>query len=172
MFGTDGTLALLPTRPAALALDFDGVMTDNRVLVTQDGTESVACDRGDGMGIERLRRAGLPVVVLSKEANPVVAARCAKLRVPCVQGLEDKATALRAWLDEQGIDPADVVFLGNDVNDAECLQAVGCGVVVGDAHAAVRPLARITLDAVGGRGAVRELSDLIEKKLALFEARS
>ena len=163
-------LALLPERPAVLALDFDGVMTDNRVLMSQDGTESVVCHRGDGMGIERLRRAGLPVVVFSKETNPVVAARCAKLQIPCLQGLDDKAAALRAWLAEQGIDPVNAVFLGNDVNDEKCLRAVGCGVVVRDAHPAVRPHARFELEAHGGNGAVRELSDLIEARLGLAEA--
>jgi YrbI family 3-deoxy-D-manno-octulosonate 8-phosphate phosphatase len=159
-------LALLPARPAALVLDFDGVLTDNMVTTDQDGRESVRCSRGDGMGIERLRNAGVPVVVLSKEKNPVVSARCAKLGVPCVQGLEDKAAALASWLDEKGIDPADAVFLGNDVNDEACLAAVGCGVVVADAHPAVMRAARFVLTADGGRGAVRELTDLIEARLA------
>lgn len=160
-------LALLPERPAVLALDFDGVMTDNRVLLSSDGTESVLCHRGDGMGIERLRRAGLPVAVFSSETNPVVGVRCAKLRIPCLHGLDDKGAALRSWLSEQGIDPANAVFLGNDVNDGACLRAVGCGVVVRDAHPAVRPYARFELEACGGHGAVRELSDLIEAKLGL-----
>lgn len=160
-------LALLPERPAVLALDFDGVMTDNRVLLSADGTESVVCDRGDGMGIERLRRAGLPVAVFSNETDPVVGVRCAKLRIPCFQGLDDKGAALRSWLAEQGIDPANAVFLGNDVNDGACLRSVGCGVVVGDAHPAVRPYARFELEARGGHGAVRELTDLIEARLGL-----
>jgi N-acylneuraminate cytidylyltransferase len=165
----DMRLALLPARPAALVLDFDGVLTDNLVTVHQDGSESVRCSRGDGMGIERLLRAGVPVVVLSKEKNPVVAARCAKLGVPSVQGLEDKAAALASWLDDQGIDAADTVFLGNDVNDEGCLAAVGCGVVVADAHDAVKRVARIVLHEQGGRGAVRELTDLIEARLAGLE---
>ena len=158
-------LALLPARPAALVLDFDGVLTDNTVVTDQDGRESVRCSRGDGMGIERLATRGVPVLVLSKERNPVVTARCAKLGVPCVQGLEDKASALAAWLAERALDPAHVVYLGNDANDAACLQAVGCGVVVADAHHSVLPLARFVLDAPGGRGAVRELTDLIEARL-------
>jgi N-acylneuraminate cytidylyltransferase len=165
-------LALLPERPRALVLDFDGVMTDNRVLVSQDGVESVAVSRADGMGIERLLAAGVLVVVLSRETNPVVGARCRKLGVPVVQGLRDKAAALGAWLTDHAIDARDVVFLGNDVNDADCLCAVGCGVVVADAHATVRALARFALDAAGGHGAVRELTDLIESRLDLGEARA
>ncbi|MFO7590636.1 MAG: acylneuraminate cytidylyltransferase, partial [Acidimicrobiia bacterium] len=155
----------LPLRPAALVLDFDGVMTDGAVTLDQDGKESVRCHRRDGMGIERLRAAGIPVLVLSKERNPVVTARCAKLNVPCLQGIDRKLPALTAWLDEHGIDPAAAIFLGDDVNDAECLEAVGCGVVVADAHPDVRPRARIQLDTPGGQGAVRELTDLIEQRL-------
>ena len=162
-------IALLPERPAALVLDFDGVMTDNTVMVDQDGHEAVRCSRGDGMGIERLQRAGVPVVVLSKERSPVVTVRCAKLDVPCVQGLEDKTGALTSWLRERGIDLADAVYLGNDLNDAGCLQAVGCGVVVADAHRQVVPFATFALDARGGRGAVRELADLIEARLGSGE---
>lgn len=162
-------IELLPDRPAALVLDFDGVMTDNTVVVDQDGRESVCCSRGDGLGIERLQKTGIPVMVLSKERNPVVTQRCAKLSVPCMQGLEDKASALTSWLSEQGMNPRDVVYLGNDVNDAGCLQAVGCGVVVSDAHRRVKVLARFVLDRAGGRGAVRELTDLIEARLGTGE---
>lgn len=155
----------LPDRPAALVLDFDGVLTDNTVVVGQDGTESVRCSRGDGMGIERVRKAGVRVAVLSKERNPVVSVRCEKLGVTCVQGLEDKWTALRGWLAEGGVDAADTVYVGNDLNDAECLREVGCGVAVRDAHPEVRRLARFVTDRPGGHGAVREVTDLIEARL-------
>lgn len=162
-------IARLPNSVAAVVLDFDGVLTDNTVLVHQGGRETVRCHRGDGMGIERLQKAGVLVLVLSKERNPVVTARCDKLRVECMQGIEDKLTALHGWLVEQGLEARDVVFLGNDVNDAECLQAVGCGVVVADAHPSVRRLATIELETTGGNGAVRELSDMIEEKRAKAE---
>src|SRR5437588_12746340 len=76
-----------------LVLDFDGVMTDNRVLVDQDGHESVWVHRGDGWGIARLREAGLPVVVISTETNPVVVARCRKLRIESIKGCDDKFAA-------------------------------------------------------------------------------
>ena len=142
-----------------IVFDFDGVMTDNRVLVHQDGTEAVLCDRGDGMGIERLRTRGVEMLVLSKEVNPVVAARCRKLQLPCVQGIDDKAPYLTRHLGERGIDPAHVAYVGNDINDLECLRLVGMPIVVQDAHPSVRSAARLILDARGGRGAVRELCD-------------
>jgi YrbI family 3-deoxy-D-manno-octulosonate 8-phosphate phosphatase len=151
----------LPRPVTGLALDFDGVLTDNRVMTFQDGNEAVVSDRGDGMGIEMLRRAGLPMVVLSKERNPVVAARCHKLGLPCEQGIEDKVGAFRSWMAAQGVDPAGVVFVGNDVNDVECLELAGYAVVVADAQPAARIAADLVLTRPGGRGAVRELADLI-----------
>jgi N-acylneuraminate cytidylyltransferase len=151
----------LPTRISAIALDFDGVLTDNRVMTFQDGTEAVLADRSDGLGIEMLRAAGTPMIVLSKERNPVVAARCAKLGLDCVQGIDDKASAFRSWIAELALDPAGVVFVGNDVNDIECLHAAGLGVAPADAHPAAAAAADLVLTRPGGRGAIRELADLI-----------
>jgi N-acylneuraminate cytidylyltransferase len=153
--------ARLPSPVTGLALDFDGVLTDNLVMTFADGTESVASDRADGLGIELLRATGLPMVVLSKERNPVVAARCDKLGLPFQQGIDDKVGAFRAWMTEQALDPAGVVFVGNDVNDVECLRIAGYAVVVADAHHDARRAADLVLSRAGGRGAVRELADLI-----------
>ena len=156
---------LLPERPAGLALDFDGVMTDNKVVVSQNGTEAVVCSRSDGMGIGMLRRTGLPIVVLSTEPNPVVAARCAKLEIPCLHHLHDKVGALRAWAAERSLDLRNVVFVGNDINDVECLSAVGCPVVPADAHPEAMRLARIVLNQRGGEGAVRAVAELLLTRL-------
>jgi YrbI family 3-deoxy-D-manno-octulosonate 8-phosphate phosphatase len=156
-----GRRASLPARPVLLALDFDGVMTDNRVLVLEDGREGVWCNRGDGLGLERLREQGLDVLVISKERNPVVGARCAKLGVRYLQGIDGKWPVLRRHLAEQQLDPGRVVFVGNDVNDLECLRNVGCAVAVADAHPEVLAAAAIVLTARGGEGAVREICDLI-----------
>jgi len=151
----------LPRRVAGLALDFDGVLTDNKVMTFTDGDEAVICDRSDGLGIEMLRRAGLPMVVLSKEAHPVVAARCQKLGLELVQGLEDKLASFASWVDDHDLDVSRVVFVGNDVNDVACLRHAGCGVVVADAYPAAKANADLVLTRAGGRGAVRELAELI-----------
>ncbi len=151
----------LPDPVEALVLDFDGVFTDNKVHVRQDRAEMVVCHRGDGWGLSELRDQGLPIWVLSTEKNPVVQARCDKLGLPCMHGAEDKEALLQDWLSERDIDPTHVVFLGNDVNDQECLRLVGCGAVVADAHPKVKPFANLMLTTNGGNGAVRELTDLI-----------
>jgi YrbI family 3-deoxy-D-manno-octulosonate 8-phosphate phosphatase len=151
----------LPKQVDLVVFDFDGVMTDDRVWVNQDGHEAVAANRRDGMGIAALHKASIPAVVLSTESNPVVSARCRKLELPVIQGLSDKSTALRHLLQERQIDPANVVYLGNDVNDLPCFPLVGCAVVVADAHPDVIPHADIVLSHPGGHGAVRELCDRI-----------
>lgn len=145
----------------AVVTDFDGVHTDDRAYVDQDGRESVAVSRSDGMGVSLLRKAGVPVLILSTEVNPVVAARARKLGVPVLHGLDDKAAALRKWLADEGLDPARVAYVGNDVNDLGCLALVGWPIAVPDAHPRVLAAARIILARSGGAGAVRELCERI-----------
>lgn len=152
----------LPPRVSALVMDFDGVLTDDRVFVSETGEESVVCSRRDGMGIEQLRKAGLPMLVISKETNPVVAARCRKLQLPYRHGIEGKLAVLQGWLADNAIDPAETVYVGNDINDLECMAAVGCALAPQDAHPRALAAAALVLDADGGRGAIRLLADLLE----------
>ncbi|MEV7006891.1 N-acetylneuraminate synthase family protein [Streptosporangium sp. NPDC051022] len=145
----------------AVITDFDGVHTDDRAYVDQEGRETVAVSRSDGMGISLLRRSGVKLMIMSTEHNPVVAARARKLGVPVLQGLTDKRTVLRDWLAIEGIDPARVAYVGNDVNDLGPMGEVGWPVAVPDAHPKVRAVARTVLTRPGGAGAVRELCDRV-----------
>jgi YrbI family 3-deoxy-D-manno-octulosonate 8-phosphate phosphatase len=151
----------IPEKVALLVLDFDGVLTDNRVWVDQDGREMVAANRSDSLGIGLLRDAGVETVVISKERNRVVTARCQKMNVACIQGEDDKASALLKVMTERKVDPAQVVFAGNDVNDLPCFPLAGWSVAVADALPEVRRQADTILKLPGGHGAVRELCDLI-----------
>jgi N-acylneuraminate cytidylyltransferase len=144
-----------------IVFDFDGVMTDNTVSVSQDGTESVTCSRADGLGIDMLRATGVPIIVLSTERNPVVAARAKKLSLQCHHDIGDKTAFLAEYIASHKYRPERVVYVGNDVNDAGCLEQVGIPVVVGDAHPDAARLARVKLLNHGGRGAVRELADIV-----------
>jgi N-acylneuraminate cytidylyltransferase len=161
----DLAVLLRDLRVSAVIFDFDGVFTDNRVLTFQDGTEAVFCSRSDGMGVEMLRHAGLPMVVLSKERNPVTTARCIKLGLDVVQGIDDKVPAMTAWLAERNLDPERTIYVGNDVNDLPCMRLVGCAVAVADAHPAVLAEADVVLPEPGGNGAVRFLADAILDRL-------
>jgi N-acylneuraminate cytidylyltransferase len=150
-----------PIPATAVVTDFDGVHTDDRVHVGADGTEFVTASRSDGMGVELLRDAGIPVLILSRETNPVVAARAAKLKVEVIQSLDDKRTALADWASARGIDVASIAYLGNDINDLSAMDLVGWPIAVADAHPAVLAAARIVLATAGGHGAVRELADRV-----------
>lgn len=152
-----------------VVFDFDGVFTDNRVLVLEDGREAVFCNRSDGLGIERARAAGLDMMVLSKEKNPVVGARCRKLKLDYIQGCDDKATYLIQLAQKRGIALAHIAYLGNDVNDLPCLELVGLPACVADAYPEIVPHCVLVTQKPGGHGAVREFCDffLAAKGLAV-----
>jgi len=158
----------LATRVRAIrlvAFDFDGVFTDNSVLVLEDGREAVRCWRGDGIGLRRLEQAGIRTLIISTEKNPVVSARAEKLKIGCRQGCDDKVAALGQVAAEMGISLREVAFVGNDINDLPSLSRVGVPIVVADAHERVVPCAIYRTRACGGQGAVREVCDLIVRLL-------
>ena len=142
-----------------LIFDFDGVWTSNQVLVMQDGTEGVLCNRTDGLGLGMLRDSGLPLMVLSAEVNPVVFKRCEKVKVPCVQGHKDKAAALKTILAERKVRPEHAAYVGNDVNDLPCMRMVGVSIAVSDAWEGVADEATFVTRRAGGFGAVREVCE-------------
>jgi YrbI family 3-deoxy-D-manno-octulosonate 8-phosphate phosphatase len=153
----------MPERIDLLALDFDGVVTDNRVWVDEDGREMVAAYRSDSLIIGKLKQAGIQVVILSSETNAVVTARAKKMDVEVIQGVgvHEKGAVLKEWIAGRKIDPAQVVYVGNDINDLPCFDLAGWAVAVADALPEVIRSADLVLSKPGGHGAVRELIDLI-----------
>jgi YrbI family 3-deoxy-D-manno-octulosonate 8-phosphate phosphatase len=154
-----------PSQIDAVIFDFDGVFTDNTALIFEDGREAVIVSRADGLGISLLKQTGVVVRVLSAERNPVVAARCDKLGIEYKQGVDDKLTGLIEMLQEIKVPPGNVVFVGNDINDIGCMTFVGFSIAVADAHESVRAVADLVLKNKGGRGAVREVCELLIKHL-------
>ncbi len=149
-----------------LALDFDGVMTDGFVYQDQDGRESVRCSRRDGMGIGILRRSGVGVCVISTEKNPVVSARCQKLKIPCTQGVESsggKGEVLKRFVKDSGFSMKEVAYVGDDVNDFIPLKLSGIAMTVADGHVLLKKICRYVTKAKGGDHAVREICELILK---------
>ena len=141
--------------------DFDGVFTDNRVWTNERGEESVACFRGDAFGLRRLEDVGVDHLILSTEVNAVVSARARKIEATCIQGVADKPPVLRDEAERRGVLLAETAYLGNDINDAGCLELVGLPVVPADAWPEVVPLAHLVLERRGGYGCVRELCDAV-----------
>jgi 3-deoxy-D-manno-octulosonate 8-phosphate phosphatase (KDO 8-P phosphatase) len=144
-----------------VAFDFDGVFTDNRVITNQEGTESVVCWRSDGLGLSRIIKLGVRVIIVSTESNPVVSMRAAKLKVTCLQSVEDKAGAILEICRNYGIPPEHTMFVGNDINDIPAFRVVGYPVAVADAYPEVYPYVLFRTKKPGGLGAVREICDLI-----------
>jgi N-acylneuraminate cytidylyltransferase len=155
----------LPEKISLLVFDFDGVMTDNRVWVDENGHEFVAANRSDSLGLKALAARGIKSMVISTETNKVVSARCKKMDISVMQGIEEKGVVLKKFLLENHINPQEVVFMGNDINDLPCFEEVGCGVVVADAQVQALQAADIVLTRNGGFGAVRELCDILFQRL-------
>jgi 3-deoxy-D-manno-octulosonate 8-phosphate phosphatase (KDO 8-P phosphatase) len=141
--------------------DFDGVFTDNRVWVNERGEELLAFSRSDGLGLRRLDEVGVQYLIVSMEENPIVGARARKLRAEFVQGVANKLAVVRRQAQNRGASLDQTAFLGNDINDADCLRAVGLPIVPADAWPEVMPLARWVLSRPGGAGCVREFCDAV-----------
>jgi N-acylneuraminate cytidylyltransferase len=157
----------MPRKIDLVILDFDGVVTDNRVWTDQDGREMVAAYRSDSPRIGELRKQGIEVMILSSEPNTVVAARAKKMGVEAIHGvgMQDKGRVMREVLERKNIKAEHVVYVGNDLNDLPCFEVAGWSVAVADAFPEVIQAADYVLSKSGGHGAVREVCELILKKI-------
>ena len=146
---------------ALIVFDFDGVMTDNRVIVDENGKESVVVSRADGQGVSILKRMGLAMIIISSEKNKVVSKRAEKLSLSVMQGISKKEETLSEYCSANNIPLEKVLYVGNDVNDLEAMKLCGFVVVPNDAHQCVKDIADVILQTNGGYGVVRELADLV-----------
>jgi YrbI family 3-deoxy-D-manno-octulosonate 8-phosphate phosphatase len=154
---------LVPSAIDLIVYDFDGVMTDNRVLTLQDGTEAVFANRSDGLAVNMIKDMGIKQVIISMETNPVVKARAEKIGIPCIQGIGDKLDILKKYLAENYIDKDKVAFIGNEINDIAAMSYVGLPVAPADAYPEIKNVSKIVLKTKGGYGVVREFFDLIKR---------
>ena len=141
----------------ALIFDFDGVLTDNKVLVHQDGSESVLCNRADGLAFDVLRKLKIPTYILSTETNTVVTQRAKKLKIPVIQGASNKLETLSKLCNEENYDISKILFIGNDLNDYQVMKACGYSACPSDSHPKIREISSHVLSLAGGKGVAREL---------------
>lgn len=160
-YAVEEALALELQSLEAVVFDFDGVFTDNSVVVDQNGVEAVRCWRSDGLGLSRIQALGLKTLIISTETNPVVSVRARKMRIECIQGVDDKAAAIVEWSKTAGVSLAHTAFVGNDINDIPALQRVGLPMGVADSYEEIAPFVKYITTAAGGNGAVREICDLV-----------
>ena len=156
----------MPPKVDLLISDFDGVITDNRVWVNEDGMEFVAAYRSDSIGVQLLRAIGIEVMILSSEPNRVVEARARKMGVEVIHGvgIHEKGRVMREVLEQKNVKAENVIYIGNDVNDLPCFEIAGWSVAVADAYPEVIRAADFVLSQSGGYGALREVCDLIRKR--------
>ena len=145
----------------AVVMDFDGVLTNDKVNISEFGHESVTCSRADGLGIGMLKKAGLRMLILTKEENPVVQKRAEKLEVEIISGAHEKLKILKTWAAANELKPAEIAYIGNDVNDLDCIEWVGFPFAPSDAHPQVIRSGCFVLSKVGGDGVIRKLADII-----------
>ena len=145
--------------PSLIVYDFDGVMTDNRVTVDENGKESVTVHRGDGWGVRMIKDTlNIPQIILSTEANPVVVRRAEKLKIPVIHNSGDsKRQILERYCETNGFPAEKVLYIGNDLNDYEAMQICGFRACPSDAEPEIIGIADHVFTSRGGYGVVREL---------------
>jgi 3-deoxy-D-manno-octulosonate 8-phosphate phosphatase (KDO 8-P phosphatase) len=146
-----------------IVYDFDGVLTDNKVLVDQHAKESVAANRSDGLAVSMFSKLGINQIIISTEVNEVVARRAEKIKIPYIHGVEDKLSVMKKYLSENKINKDNVIFVGNDLNDKSVMEYIGIPVAPADAATEIIRIAKIITQKKGGEGVVRELFDILTK---------
>lgn len=147
----------------AIICDFDGVLTDNQVYTSQDGTEMVNCSRADGLAFDVLRKIGLKIYIFSTESNPVVQSRANKLKVPVIQSVKNKQKSLKQFANENEFSLENLLYIGNDLNDYLAMKLCGYRACPSDAHPIIQSICNIHLRIDGGKGVVRDVVERIFK---------
>ena len=140
-----------------IVYDFDGVMTDNTVIVDENGKESVTVNRGDGYGISQIKKLNVLQVIISTETNKVVQKRGEKLGIPTIYGAEDKKTVLFNYCIKNNISTKNILYIGNDLNDYEAMTIAGFTACPYDAEPEIKDYVGHIFGSKGGKGVVREL---------------
>jgi 3-deoxy-D-manno-octulosonate 8-phosphate phosphatase (KDO 8-P phosphatase) len=168
---TEAELLARAARVRLVLLDVDGVLTDGRLYFAEDGQELKTFDTQDGHGIKMLQQAGVTVAIITGRNTKLVERRARNLGVAhLMQGREDKLVALRELAADVGVALGHIAYVGDDWPDLPAIRAVGLGVAVANAHAELRNHAAYTTRLEGGRGAVREVCDLILKAQGRYDA--
>ena len=152
------------SRIKLLLMDCDGVLTDGRLWLTDDGDEQKSFNTHDGLGLSLLHRAGVKSGVITGRSSRAVARRAQELGIEFVcQGSPDKIAAFEQLLKEAGVDENEVAFVGDDLPDIPVMNRAEFAVAVADAVEETRAVAHYVTRARGGRGAIREVIEIILK---------
>ena len=144
-----------------IVLDFDGVLTDDKVTLNELNQESVTMHRGDGLAISYLKDKGYKVIVLSSEKSNLAKMRCKKLQIDCYNNIKSKIDFLKNYISGNKYKKSEILYVGNDLNDLECMKFVGIPIAVANSHDKVLKNSKLILNTKGGEGAIRELSTFL-----------
>jgi len=145
----------------AIVFDFDGVLTDNFVYLNQEGVESVACSRADGLAFDVLHKLNKPAFILSTENNSVVSMRAKKIKIPVIQGVINKVEAIKELAENKKYDLKNIFYVGNDLNDYLVMQICGYNACPIDSHPKIKEISQNILTSKGGNGVARELLEKV-----------
>ena len=145
----------------AFIFDFDGVLTNNLVYVDQEGKEMVCCSRSDGLAFDAINILKKPSYIISTEQNTIVTSRANKLKIPVLQGVNNKVEELKKLIKRENFDLAKIFYVGNDINDFHSMQLCGYSACPMDSHEYIKQIATYTLTKKGGSGVVREILEEI-----------
>jgi 3-deoxy-D-manno-octulosonate 8-phosphate phosphatase (KDO 8-P phosphatase) len=137
--------------------DFDGVITNNKVHLDQNGNEFVTCSRADGLAFAALRKLDKAIYILSTEKNLVVSARAKKLKIPVIQGINNKYIEIQKLAKKENYDLNRAIYIGNDLNDYRAMELCGYSACPSDSHVSIKEISTFMLESKGGEGVVREL---------------
>ncbi len=155
----------------ALVLDVDGILSDGFVTLTNTGDEIKSFDIRDGLGMKLVQKAGLKVIIITGRKSNIVEKRMSDLGVDLVyQGREDKGVALTEACAKLGLTPEDCLYMGDDWPDLSAFAIAGMKVTVPNGHVEVRRRADLVTQAMGGRGAVREVCDMLLMSKGVYQS--
>lgn len=140
--------------------DFDGVLTNNKFFLTQDGVESVQLNRSDGLAISLIKNLGYRQIIFSSEENEVVNKRAEKLKIEVCSGIKNKKEKLESLIASNKLKFNKIIYIGNDINDLEAMKLCGFRVCPNDSHKSIKEISSHILPINGGEGVVRYFFDI------------
>ena len=145
--------------------DFDGVMTDNKVLLSEDGKEHVLVNRSDGLAISYFKKLNIDQCIVSTESNPVVQKRAEKLNISFFQNISNKIDFIKKNLKEKKLKPSEVIFIGNDLNDLEVINFLPLSFCPKDSHKKILESSSFVLNKKGGNGVIMALYNHLMERI-------
>tara|TARA_Y100000591_G_C21848312_1_gene710021 strand:+ start:3836 stop:4333 length:498 start_codon:yes stop_codon:yes gene_type:complete len=158
------SMILLGKKISLFVYDFDGVMTDNRAMIFNNGDESVLINRSDGLAIEKIKSFGIDQIIISTETNDIVMKRAEKLGIFAVNGVKNKLEELNKYITKKKLALSQTAYIGNDINDIEAMSIVGVKIAPSDSAPEILEIADYVTNTKGGFGVIREVLSRLKEE--------